>query len=282
MKSLIGNTPLVEVQHRPARILAKLESYNPTGSAKDRAAAAMLEAAQLPARATVVEATSGHTGIALAALCAQRALRCIIVMPENMSRERQLLIRGYGGEVFLTPAAEGMPGARKRAEEMAKNTQNCYYANQFSNPDNMRAHYLTTGPEIWAQTEGRIDALIAGVGTGGTITGTGRFLKEQDPALQIIAVTPAPGEQISGLSTLMPLPLLDRRLISRWILVTGAQAAHTARELARTRGILVGPSAGAALFAARTLAQERDFFGKTLVAILPDTGRNDLSTGFME
>lgn len=282
MKQLINNTPLVTLSTDPARILAKLESFNLTGSAKDRAAAAMLDAAQLSSGTTVVEATSGNTGIALAALCAQRGCRCIIFMPEDMSRERQQLIRSYGAKVALTPAEEGMPGACRRAEELVQTLQNSFYVNQFTNPSNPAAHYAATGPEIWTQTGGRVDAFIAGVGTGGTLAGAGRYLKERDPYIQCIAVTPAPGAQIPGLSTGLELPLLGSALPDSWFSVTAAQATRAARWLAQTQGILAGPSSGAALYCAQTLAQDPAFRGKNLVAILPDTGRNYLSTDLFD
>lgn len=282
MKQLINNTPLVTLFNEPARTLAKLESFNLTGSSKDRAAAAMLDDACLPPGATVVEATSGNTGIALAALCAQRGCRCIIFMPEDMSWERQQLICSYGAEVALTPAEEGMAGACRRAEHWAQTHGNSFYVNQFANPSNPAAHAATTGPEIWAQTGGRVDVFIAGVGTGGTLAGTGRYLKERDPRIQCIAVTPASGEQIPGLSTGLELPLLGSALPDAWFPVTAAQAATAARWLARTHGILAGPSSGAVLYCAQTLAREPAFCGKDLVTILPDTGRNYLSTDLFD
>jgi cysteine synthase A len=277
MDFLMGNTPLVPLLDTPARILGKLECFNLTGSAKDRPAAAMLDALPDP-KATVVEATSGNMGIALAALCARRGIRCRIFMPADASRERMQLIRAYGAEVIPTPADEGMAGACRRAEEWAQTQHNVFYVNQFRNPANISAHYTTTGPEIWAQTDGQIDVFIAGIGTGGTITGAGRFLKEQNPDLEIIAVAPAPGATIAGIGAGFPPPLLDGDLLSGWLEVGEEHAADGARRLARTQGILAGPSAGAAYHAAMTLALRPNYKGKTLVAILPDTGQRYLST----
>ncbi|MBE6974742.1 MAG: cysteine synthase family protein [Ruminococcaceae bacterium] len=277
----IGNTPLIPLQETPARILGKLETLNLTGSAKDRPAAAMLEDIPGP-EWSVAEATSGNMGIALAALCARRGIPCRIFMPADASRERMQLIRFFGAEVTLTPASAGMAGACRSAEEWCLDDPKRFYVNQFRNPSNSSAHYRTTGPEIWTQTQGRIHVFLAGVGTGGTVTGAGRFLKEQDPSIEIFAVAPAPGAAIPGIGAGFPPPLLARDLLSGWLEVSEQDASAGARELARTHGILVGPSAGAAYRAAMTLARRPDYQGKTLVAILPDTGHRYLSTGLFD
>ena len=277
----IGNTPLIPLRETPARILGKMEALNLTGSAKDRPAASMLE--DLPGPEwSVAEATSGNMGIALAALCARRSIPCRIFMPSDASRERMQLIRSYGAEVVLTPAAESVAGACRRAEEWCRQDQKRFYVNQFRNPSNSSAHYRTTGPEIWAQTQGHIHVFLAGVGTGGTVTGAGRFLKERDPSVEIFAVAPASGANIPGIGAGFSPPLLDRELLSGWLEVSEQDAADGARRLARTQGILAGPSAGAAYHAAMTLARRPDYQGKTLVAILPDTGHRYLSTGLFD
>ncbi len=286
---LIGRTPLVSLSRfcPEGRILGKLELCNLTGSVKDRAALSMLRAAGLRPGDCIIEATSGNMGISLACLAALQGLRCIIVMPDSMSRERQALIRAYSAEVVLTPGALGMAGARETAEVLARELPGILLS-QFDNPANPEAHYRTTGPEIWADTEGRVDILVAGVGTGGTVSGTGRFLREQNPRIQIVAVEPAGSPLLSaghtgphGIQGLGPnfLPgVLDRPLIDRVIPVSDNDAATAARLLARTEGILSGFSSGAALHAARLLAREPENEGKTLVAILPDSGQRYLST----
>ena len=278
MFELIGHTPLLEIPHPNARILAKWEGRNLTGSSKDRAAKAMLEAAALPPGGGVIEATSGNTGISLAALSAAKGYRCIIVMPENMSRERTDRMRAYGAQVILTPADQGMAGAVKQAKALAEDG-GWFYVNQFENPANIQAHYETTGPEIWRDAGGKVDIFVAGVGTGGTVSGVGRFLKEHDPKIHVAAVHPAEGALIPGLGAGFLPKNLDLALIDSHIRVTAAEAAGAATELIRNHGLLVGPSAGAALFAAKMLADRPENRGKTVVTLLPDTGCRYLSGG---
>ena len=273
---LIGNTPLLEIPHPKARILAKWEGRNLTGSSKDRAARAMLEAAALPPGSGVIEATSGNTGISLAALAAAMGYRCLIVMPENMSRERMDRMRAYGAQVLLTPADQSMAGAVKLAKSLAEDG-GWFYVNQFENPANPLAHYLGTGPEIWRDTQGKADIFVAGVGTGGTVSGAGRFLKEQDSNVRIVAVHPAEGELIPGLGAGFLPKNLDLALINSHIRITAADAAGAAKELIFSHGLLAGPSSGAALFAAWMLADRPENRGKTIVTLLPDTGCRYLS-----
>lgn len=277
MTHLIGATPLLKIPHPKARIFAKWEGTNLTGSAKDRAVTAMLDAANLPPGATVIEATSGNTGISLAALCAVRRLGCIIVMPENMSRERIARMTAYGAQVLLTPAAEGMHGAVKQAQKIAGERSGSLYLDQFSNPANPQAHFAATGPEIWQDTDGEIDCFLAGVGTGGTLSGTARYLKQQNPAIQVIAVEPAPGSSIPGLGAGFIPKNLDLSVIDKWISVTSKDSTDTAKALAQNYGLLVGISSGAAIHAARLLAERAENRGKTIVTILPDTGCRYLS-----
>ena len=276
MFDLIGHTPLLEIPHPKARILVKWEGRNLTGSAKDRAVKSMLEAAALPPGSTVIEATSGNTGISLAALSAAKGYRCIIVMPENMSRERVLRMKAYGAQVLLTPARQGMEGAVRLARQLAE-ASGGFYLNQFENPANIQAHYRTTGPEIWADTKGKVDIFVAGVGTGGTVTGTGRFLKEQNAGIRIVAVHPAAGELIPGLGAGFLPKNLDLSVIDQHIRVTAAEAAQAAKEMLHSPGLLAGPSSGAALLAAKMLAESPENNGKTVVALLPDTGCRYLS-----
>lgn len=271
----IGNTPLLEIPHLNARILAKWEGANPTGSSKDRAAWAMLWAAAPPRGSTIVEATSGNTGISLAALAAKLGYRCVIVMPENMSQERIQRMRVYGAEVILTPAAEGMAGAVALARELS--SQGTFYVNQFENSANASAHYATTGPEIWAATGGKLDIFLAGIGTGGTISGTGRFLKQHAPGIRIFGVDPASKCVIPGLGAGFVPKILDLSLLDGRIPVTAAQARAAARHLAEAYGLLAGPSSGAALHAARALADLPENRGKTIVTLFPDTGCRYLS-----
>lgn len=293
----IGSTPMVALsalafsQGVQAQILGKLESWNPGGSAKDRVALAMvqtaLERGQLSPGGTIVEATSGNTGIGLAMVAVPLGIRVIIVMPDSMPMERKALITGYGGEVILTPGAEGMAGAVTRAQDLAANLPGAYLPNQFSNPANVLAHTLGTGPEIWHDTQGSIDVLVAGVGTGGTITGVGHALKARNPAVEIVGVEPAASPLLSegktgphGLFGIGPNflpPILDQHIIDRVIPVWETDAVETVRLTARTEGFLVGISSGAALFAAITLGKRPEYQGKTIVAILPDGGQRYLS-----
>lgn len=286
----IGGTPLMDLTGLApdfgGRILGKAELWNPSGSAKDRAALAMLRDGEargiLGPGATVIEATSGNLGISLALLCGLRGLRCVIVMPRGMSPQRQALMRAYGAEVLLTPAENGMAGAVEAARALAELTPGSFLPDQFSNPANPGAHYRTTGPEIWADTEGSVDVLVAGVGTGGTLTGAGRFLRQKNPALETVAVEPEASPLLSqgwagphGIQGIGPnfVPgTLDRSLVDRVVTVTEDEAAAAAGLLARRLGILAGISAGAAVHAALTLARLPENRGKNLVTILPDTG----------
>ena len=291
----IGGTPLVALRRLgaglPVRLLAKLESFNPAGSAKDRIARAMLDDAEargvLCPGGVIIEPTSGNTGVALAALAAVRGYRCILVMPDSMSMERQQLLRAYGAELVLTPGGSGMAGAVAEAERLAQTIPGSFIPNQFQNPANPAAHYRTTGPEILAAA-GNVDIFVAGVGTGGTLTGAGRYLKERDPGLTVVAVEPADSPLLSrgtpgphGLQGIGPnfLPeILDPALIDRVEAVTQEQAQTACRALARQEGILAGISSGAALHAAMALAREPENAGSTIVVLLPDSGERYLST----
>ena len=300
IEELVGRTPLLSLSRfgkgLGAELLAKLESFNPGGSAKDRVALAMIQAAEaegkLRAGATIIEPTSGNTGIGLAAVGTARGYRVIIVMPDSMSRERQLLMRAYGAELLLTPGAEGMSGAIARAEALAKELGDAWIAGQFDNPENPRAHRLTTGPEIWQDAEGRVDILVAGVGTGGTLSGAGAYLKEKNPDLRVVAVEPADSPLLSGgkagphglqgIGANFVPSNLDRALIDEILTVSTEEAYATARKLAHTEGILCGISSGAALFAAAKLAGREENRGRRIAVILPDTGERYLSAGVFE
>ena len=295
---LIGHTPLLELTHiekkenLKARVLAKLEYFNPAGSAKDRVALSMIldaeEKGLLQPGSTIIEPTSGNTGIGLACVAAARGYRTIIVMPDSMSAERQLLMGAYGAELVLTPGALGMSGAIAKAEALAREIPGSFIPDQFGNPANAKAHYETTGPEIWSDTEGSVDIFVAGVGTGGTITGTGSFLKEKNPAVQIVAVEPTDSPLLSGgkagphglqgIGANFVPAVLDTSVYERIITVTTQQAYAAAREMGKTEGILVGISSGAALHAALELAKREENSGKTVVVLLPDTGDRYLST----
>ena len=295
---LIGKTPLLELAHLEqkeqlsARILAKLEFFNPAGSAKDRVALRMIldaeERGLLKPGATVIEPTSGNTGIGLASVAAARGYRVIIVMPDSMSAERQILMGAYGAELVLTPGVEGMSGAIARAEALAKEIPGSFIPDQFANPANPRAHYETTGPEIWADTDGKADIFVATVGTGGTITGTGKYLKERNPAIKIVAVEPAESPLLSGgkagphgiqgIGANFVPKVLDTGIYDQIITVTTEESYAMGRALGRTEGILCGISSGAALHAALSLAKQPENAGKTIVVLLPDTGDRYLST----
>ena len=295
---LVGGTPLLRASRFAAAAglhaapLLKLEYLNPTGSAKDRAALRMLEAAEDAGRltpgATIIEPTSGNTGIALAALAAARGYRVILTMPETMSAERRKLLAVYGAEIVLTPGADGMRGAIERAESLAAETENSFSPAQFENPANPLAHFETTGPEIYAQTAGGVDIFVAGIGTGGTITGTARFLKAQKPAVQVVGVEPASSPRItegkSGAHGLQGIGAnfipenYDPKWVDAVMTVTDEEAYAAARLLARTEGILNGITAGAALAASVRLLQMPENTGKTLVALLPDSGDRYYST----
>ena len=294
---LIGNTPLMRLTRLEQKLglqgqlLAKLEYFNPGGSIKDRAALQMLRAAEQAGRigpgALIIEPTSGNTGIGLCMLCAARGYRAIIVVPETASIERIKLMRVYGAQVVLTPGSAGMRGAVERAEALARENANAFIPSQFDNPENANAHYLTTGPEIWAQTEGHVDALVAGVGTGGTITGVGRYLRERKPDVQLIAVEPASSPLLSqghagphklqGIGANFVPAVLDRSLLSRVQTVENDAAFAMMHLLAETEGVFCGISSGAAVSAAADVLREDAMHGKTVVAILPDTGERYLS-----
>ena len=295
---LIGGTPLLELSRLEreegleARILAKLECFNPAGSTKDRAARAMLDDAEarglLRPGSVVIEPTSGNTGIGLASVAAARGYRVIIVMPETMSMERRLLMKAYGAELVLTGGAEGMKGAIARAEELAADIPGSFIPGQFVNPANPAAHRASTGPEIWEDTGGKVDIFVAGVGTGGTITGVGQYLKEKNPAVKIVAVEPqdspvlgggCPGPHgIQGIGAGFVPVVLDTGVYDEIIPVSGADAFAAGRQVGRMEGVLVGISSGAAVWAALTLARRSENRGKTIVALLPDGGARYLST----
>ena len=302
LEQLIGNTPLLALEHTKkslaleANLLAKLEFCNPAGSIKDRVALQMLAAAkaaqQLTPESVIIEPTSGNTGIGLCAVAAAWGLRCIIVMPDSMSIERQLLMKAYGAEVVLTPGAAGMSGAIAKAERLAAEIPHSFLPRQFSNPENPSAHYHTTGPEIWADTHGNVDIFVAGAGTGGTVSGVGKYLKEQNPAIQIVAAEPAASPVLSGGAAgkhgiqgigagFIP-EILDRSVIDEVVTVTDEDAYAAARLCAKTEGILIGISAGCALHAAVELAKRPENKGKTIVTVFPDSGERYLSTGLYE
>ena len=295
---LIGHTPLLELSNIEkahglnARLLAKMESFNPAGSAKDRAALYMLNEAEkkglVDKDTVIIEPTSGNTGIGLASVGAQRGYRVIIVMPDSMSVERRLLMSAYGAELVLTPGGEGMKGCIAKAEELAGGFDKAFIPGQFVNPANSLAHYETTGPEIWEDTEGTVDIFVAGVGTGGTLSGVGRFLKEKDPAVRIVAVEPetspllskgyAGSHGLQGIGANFIPEILENELIDEIITVSDEEAYEMGRETGRREGVLVGISAGAALHAAAVLAKRSENAGKTIVALVPDTGDHYLST----
>ena len=289
---LIGRTPLIALHTFPGRILAKAEFLNPWGSVKDRVARAMVSDAEkrglLAPGGTIIEPTSGNTGIALAALAAVRGYRCIITMPENMSKERRLLMELYGARIHLTPAELGMQGAIEKARALAASIPGSFLPDQFCNPANPMAHYRTTGPEIWTDSGGNVDIFVAGAGTGGTLTGVGRFLKEKKPSVQIVAVEPAsspvlsggsPGRHgIQGIGAGFVPKNLDRSLLDRVVAVKDEDALRTAELLARMEGIPAGISSGAAVWAASRLARMPENEGKTIVTLLPDGVERYLST----
>lgn len=301
-ESLIGNTPLLEIhrfaaaENLDARILVKLEYFNPAGSVKDRIALALIEDAErrglLKKGSTIIEPTSGNTGIGLAAVAAAKGYRLIVTLPETFSIERRKLMQAYGAELVLTEGAKGMPGAIAKAQELAASIPGSFIPGQFTNPANPRIHYATTGPEIFRDTGGVIDAFVAGVGTGGTLSGTGKFLKEAVPGIHIAAVEPeasailtdhAPGpHKIQGIGAGFVPETLDTAIYDEVIDVPNEAAFETSRKLTRTEGILTGISSGAALWAAAELARRPEFAGKTIVALLPDTGERYISTALFE
>ena len=293
---LIGHTPLLELTHIEeglgAKIVAKLEYFNPAGSVKDRVAKAMLDDAEqsgkLKAGSVIIEPTSGNTGIGLASVAAARGYRIIIVMPETMSVERRQIMKAYGAELVLTEGAKGMKGAIEKADELAKEIPNSFIPGQFVNPANPAAHKATTGPEIWEDTDGKVDIFVAGVGTGGTVSGVGEFLKSKNPNVKIVAVEPASSpvltkgtagaHEIQGIGAGFVPETLNTKIYDEVIAVENEAAFEAGREIGKKEGVLVGISSGAALWAAKELAKRPENKGKTIVALLPDTGDRYLST----
>ncbi len=295
---LIGGTPLLELTHieekenLKAKVLVKLEYFNPAGSVKDRIGKAMIDDAEqkglLKPGAVIIEPTSGNTGIGLAAVAAARGYRIILTMPETMSVERRQLLKAYGAEIVLTEGAKGMKGAIAKADELAKEIPGAFIPGQFVNPANPAAHYATTGPEIWADTDGKVDIFVAGVGTGGTVTGTGKYLKEQNPAVKVVAVEPASSpvlskgtggaHKIQGIGAGFVPDVLDTKIYDEIIPVENDDAFATGKLIGRSEGVLVGISSGAAAWAAIQLAKRPENAGKVIVALLPDTGDRYLST----
>ncbi len=295
---LIGNTPLVEVANLEkaynlkAKVLVKLEYRNPAGSVKDRIAQAMIEDAEkkgiLKEGSVIIEPTSGNTGIGLAAIAAAKGYRAILTMPETMSVERRNILKAYGAEIVLTEGSKGMKGAIAKAEELAKEIEGSFIPGQFDNPANPKVHYETTGPEIWRDTDGKVDAFVAGVGTGGTVTGTGKYLKEQNSDVKVVAVEPASSpvlsqgkagaHKIQGIGAGFVPKVLDTAVYDEIITVENDDAFSASKELTKKEGILTGISSGAALYAALQLAQRPEFEGKTIVALLPDSGDRYYST----
>ena len=293
---LIGHTPLLELTHIEeglgAKILAKLEYFNPAGSVKDRVAKAMLDDAEksgkLKAGSVIIEPTSGNTGIGLASVAAARGYRIIIVMPETMSIERRQIMKAYGAELVLTEGAKGMKGAIEKADELAKEIPNSFIPGQFVNPANPAAHKATTGPEIWEDTDGKVDIFVSGVGTGGTVSGVGEFLKSKNPNVKIVAVEPASSpvlskgtagaHKIQGIGAGFVPDTLNTKIYDEVIAVENEAAFEAGREIGKKEGVLVGISSGAALWAAKELAKRPENKGKTIVALLPDTGDRYLST----
>jgi cysteine synthase len=300
IEGTVGRTPLVRINRMAegasAQVLAKLEFFNPLGSVKDRIATYMMDRAErkqlINPQSLIVEPTSGNTGIGLAFVCAARGYRICLTMPDTMSVERQKLLKHLGAELVLTPGAEGMKGAIAKAEEIARHSDNAYMPNQFENPANPMAHQETTAREIWVDTEGRVDMLVAGVGTGGTITGVGQVMKAKNPSFKVIAVEPADspvlsgGEKgphkIQGIGAGFVPAILDRTLIDEVVTVTNAAAFETARQLADQEGILCGISSGAAVWAALQVARRKENSGKRIVVILPSTGERYLSTALFK
>lgn len=303
LSELVGHTPLLEVNNLKhshalkARLLVKLEYYNPAGSVKDRIAKAMIEDAEargiLKEGVEIIEPTSGNTGIGLAAIAASKGYKATFVMPENMSIERRKLLKIYGADIVLTPAANGMPGAIAKANELAEESgDKAFVPSQFSNKVNPKVHEETTGPEIWEDTDGEVDVLVSGVGTGGTVTGAGRYLKKQKPSVRVVAVEPSASpvlsggmkgpHMIQGIGAGFVPEVLDTKVYDEIITVDNEAALATARLLAQKEGVLCGISSGAALWAALELAKQNTYAGKTIVAVLPDTGERYLSTALFE
>ena len=299
VSQLIGQTPLLELcniektEGLNVRLLAKLEGFNPAGSAKDRVARNMIEDAEkkgiLKPGSVIIEPTSGNTGIGLCSVAASRGYKCIIVMPDSMSMERRLLMTAFGGELVLTPGAQGMSGAIAKAEELAAQIPDSFIAGQFVNPANPEAHYLTTGPEIWEDTDGTVDIFVAGIGTGGTITGTAKYLKEQNPNVKVVGVEPADSplltegrsgaHGIQGIGANFVPEILDKNLLDEVLTVTTEEAYIAGRRVGTQEGVLAGISGGAALHAALLVAKRPENAGKTIVVLLPDSGERYLTTG---
>lgn len=303
LDQLVGHTPLVALENAKEKlslkgnVIAKLEYFNPGGSVKDRIAKAMIDDAEarglLKPGGMVIEPTSGNTGIGLSLVAAARGYRTVLVMPETMSVERRNIMKGYGAELVLTPGDQGISGSIEKAKELLADNENAFMPNQFSNPANPKVHYETTGPEVWEDTEGTVDIFVSGVGTGGTISGTGKFLKEKNPNIKVIAVEPAAspvlskGEKgphkIQGIGTGFVPDTLNTEIYDEVITVTNEQAYHTARELGTLEGVFVGISSGAALYAAYELAKRPENEDKNIVVLLPDSGERYLSLkGFVE
>lgn len=302
ISSLVGATPLMRLerfekqQGIDSAILAKLEYFNPGGSVKDRVALHIIEQAEKSGKlvkgSVIIEPTSGNTGIGLAMVAAAKGYKIILTMPESMSLERRQLLAAYGAELVLTPAAEGMSGAVKKAEEIAENTPNSFIAGQFVNPDNPEAHYLTTGPEIWSDTDGKVDVFVAAIGTGGTISGTAKYLKEQNPDIKVIGVEPessplltkgvAGAHKIQGIGANFVPDTLNKDIIDEIVTVSDDSAYEYTRLVAKSEGCLVGISSGAALAAACKIALRAENKGKNIVVILPDSGSRYLSSGVFE
>lgn len=299
---LVGKTPLLELTNYEkkhglqAKILAKLEYFNPAGSVKDRIAKAMIEDAErtgkLNRRSVIIEPTSGNTGIGLAAIAAAKGYRIILTMPETMSVERRNLLRAYGAEIVLTEGAKGMKGAIAKANELAESIEGAFIPGQFDNPVNPKIHYETTGPEIWEDAEGKVDLFVAGVGTGGTVTGVGKYLKEKNPAIKVVAVEPATSpvlskgtagsHKIQGIGAGFVPKVLDTAIYDEVVAVENEAAFATGKEIGVTEGFLVGISSGAALAAATQLARRKENAGKTIVVVFPDSGDRYLSTALFE
>lgn len=303
LTDLIGNTPLLALNNYgsalqlPANVFAKLEYFNPAGSTKDRIAFAMIEAAEaqglLKPGSVIIEPTSGNTGIGLASVAAAKGYRAILIMPDTMSLERRNLLKAYGAELVLTPGAQGMKGAIDKAVELAQEIDGAFIPSQFDNPANPKMHYNTTGPEIWKDTEGKVDVFVAGVGTGGTVSGVGKYLKEQNPDIKVFAVEPdvspilnggKPGpHKIQGIGANFIPKNFDAAVVDKVLDINADDALRTSRLLAKHEGLLVGISSGAAAYAATLLAQLPEFKGKNIVVLLPDTGERYLTTpGFID